>query len=164
MTGTVVVRAEQPGLGRAGAFSVVVDKMTVGRVDQGTTARFFVAVGTHEVRVTGRDRTRSNTVTVDVAEGQDVLVAAQGTGLKAAILLPLLAGISVPAFYVVATILLTGALFYAVPGLLFRVRVFGGAELRSTQDVPGVEEEQSGTGLWWETDPALAKRFRKGPS
>lgn len=166
LTGTVVVRAEQPGLGRAGTFGVTVDRVTVGQVAQGTTARFPVAVGTHTVRVTGKDRTRSNTVTVKVAEGHDVLVTAQGTGLKAAVLLPLLAGISVPALYVVASILLLGALFYAVPGLLFRVRTTagGGTDLRSTPSTPATEPAPAGTGLWWESDsvdPALAKRFRK---
>ncbi|MET9466781.1 hypothetical protein ABZY44_18635 [Streptomyces sp. NPDC006544] len=162
MTGTIVVRAEQPGLGRAGTFSVVVGEETVGRVDQGTTARFPVAVGTHTIRVVGKDRSRSNTATVEVAEGQDVLVTAQGTGLKAAVLLPLLAGVSVPPIYVVASIALIGALFYAVPGLLFRVRAaVGDAAPPATRGPHTPEEEHSGTSLWWETDPALAKRFRK---
>nr|WSX51381.1 hypothetical protein OG409_22035 [Streptomyces sp. NBC_00974] len=164
MTGTIVVRAEQPGLGRPGTFGVVVGKVTVGRVDQGTTARFPVAVGTHTVRVVGKDRSRSNTATVEVAEGQDVLVTAQGTGLKAAVLLPLLAGISVPPIYVVASIALIGALFYAVPGLLFRVRTDRAAEPVPTGDAGTPQEEHGGTGLWWETDPALAKRFRKDVS
>ncbi|MGW6685526.1 hypothetical protein [Streptomyces sp. NPDC054961] len=161
MSGTIVVRAEQPGLGRAGTFDVVVGDVTVGRVGQGAAARFPVAVGTHTVRVVGKDRSRSNTATVDVAEGQDVLVTAQGTGLKAAVLLPLLAGISVPAIYVVASIAVIGALFYAVPGLLFRVRTDRDAEPATTGDARTPEEEHSGTGLWWETDPALAKRLRK---
>lgn len=163
MTGTVVVHADQPGLGRAGTLSVVIDDVTVGQVEQGGTARFPTAVGTHTVRVVGKDRTRSNTVTVESAEGQDFLVTAQGTGLKAAVLLPLLAGISVPGLYVVGCMLLIGVLFYAVPGLLFRVRAVGGPGLRNAEGVRAEEaaEAHAGAGLWWETDPALAKRFRK---
>ncbi|MDJ0384547.1 recombinase family protein [Streptomyces sp. G-G2] len=81
VTGTLVVHAEQPGLGRAGTFAVVVDEATVGQVKQGSSARCPAAVGTHTVRVTGKDGTRSNTATVEVFEGQDCLVTAQGTGL-----------------------------------------------------------------------------------
>jgi len=165
MTGTVVVYAEPPGIRRAWTFGVFIDGVKVGQVKQGTAARFPVAAGTHTFRVTAKDRTSSNTVTVEVVEGRNFLVTARGTGLTAALLLPFLAGIAVPGFYVMAVVLLTGALFYAVPGLLFRVRADGDHELRTVRDTQAAEageEEHSGTGLWWESDPALAKRFRKG--
>ncbi|MEU6755161.1 hypothetical protein [Streptomyces sp. NPDC046685] len=60
--------------------------------------------------------------------------------------------------------LLIGALLHAVPGLLFRVKVVSGAGIDGTQDARSAEEGHLGSGLWWETDPALAKRFRKDPS
>ncbi len=162
MTGTVVVYAEPPGLRRAWTLSVVVDGVKVGHAKQGTAARFPVAAGTHTVRVTAKDRTRSNAVAVEVVEGQDFLVTARGTGLTAALLLPLLAVFVVPGIYVMAFVLLTGALFYAAPGLLFRARADGDPELRTAQAAEPAEEEHGGTGLWWESDPALAKRYRKG--
>ncbi|MFC9328715.1 hypothetical protein [Kitasatospora sp. NPDC057015] len=163
MTGTVVVHAEPPGIRRArGAFGVTVDGARVGQVGHGSTARFPVAAGAHTVRVTAKDGTRSNTVTVEVVEGREVLVTSRSTGLAVAILLPLLAGIAVPAIYAVAAVLLTGALFHAVPGLMFRVRAEVAPELRSTRAAePAGESGGQGQGLWWESDPALAKRFRK---
>ncbi|MFC8448697.1 hypothetical protein [Kitasatospora sp. NPDC057223] len=172
MAGTVAVHAEPPGLGRAGTFGVVVDGVRVGHVKQGTTARFPVAAGVHTVRVTAKDRTPSNTVTVEVLESRDTRVTARGTGLGVALLIPVLAGIAVPGIYVVGFVLLTGALFRVVPGLLFRVRADSDPELRTAPDptpatpavlaVPAGDaagEQHGGTGLWWESDPALAKRF-----
>ncbi len=171
MAGTIEVYAAPPGIRRAtGMFGVVVDGVRVGRVRHGGAARFQVAAGTHTVRVTAKDRTRSNTVTVEVIEGRELRITARGTGLAVAALLPVLAGIAVSLVYVLATVLLTGALFYAVPGLLFRVRV-------DDRGVPGTSpaadavhalaagsarEEDAAAGLWWESDPVLAKRFRKG--
>ncbi|MFD7081151.1 hypothetical protein [Streptomyces sp. NPDC059918] len=157
MTGTVVVRADEPGLGRSGTWTVVVDGVVVGQVDQGTSARFPVAAGTHTVRVAAKDGTRSNTVTVELTEGRDSRVAAQGTGAKAAVLLPLLAAITVPPVYVVASIVLIGVVLRVCPGLLFRVRADGATAHRAV----AAEEEHTGTALWWESDPVLAKRFRK---
>ncbi|MDJ0384546.1 hypothetical protein [Streptomyces sp. G-G2] len=52
-------------------------------------------------------------------------------------------------------------LLRTIPGLLFRVRADGNPDLTNTMGVQAAEGEHSGTGLWWETDPALAKRFRK---
>ncbi|MDH6132326.1 hypothetical protein P3T37_001711 [Kitasatospora sp. MAA4] len=112
-----------------------------------------MAAGTHTVRFTAKDRTRSNTVTVEVVEGREFLVTSRGTGLAAALLTPFLADIAVPAIYAVGCVLLTGALFYAIPGVLFRVRADG---------TPAGEQGDGGGGLWWESDPALAERYRAG--
>ncbi|GAA2093726.1 hypothetical protein GCM10009759_20690 [Kitasatospora saccharophila] len=161
MTATVVVRAQQPGIGRAGTFGVVVDGVRVGWVRQGESARFPVAPGPHAVRITARDRTGSNTVTAAATEGREVRVTARGTGLGIALLLPLLGGIAVPPVYVVATIVLLAVVFRTVPGLMFRVRVDDAPEPRSTAAPRVAAEEAEGAGLWWESDPALAKRFRK---
>jgi hypothetical protein len=158
MTGTVVVYAEPPMLRRAGTFGVAVDGVEVGKVKQGSAARFPVAAGTHTVRVLAKDRSRSNAVTVQVVEDRAFVVTARSTGLQIAVLLPLLAGIAVPRVYVMAGVLLIGALFYAVPGLVFRVRADGDPERRTVQPAEAAPAE---TGLWWESDPALAKRYRK---
>ncbi|MEW2624970.1 hypothetical protein [Streptomyces sp. NPDC048106] len=161
MTGTVVVHAEPPALRRAGKFGVVVDGVKVGQVRQGDTARFTVPAGPHTVQIATKDRTRSNTVTVNAVEGQDFLVTVRSTGLGIAFLFPVLAAVAVPGYYVIGAVLLTGALFHAVPGLLFRVRADGVPELRAAEAVLTSEETQGGMGLWWESDPVLAKRFRK---
>ncbi|RKE05073.1 hypothetical protein [Streptomyces sp. TLI_171] len=164
MTGTIVVHAEQPGLGRAGTFGVVVDGVKVGRVKQGESAQFPASAGAHLVRVTAKDRTRSNTVSVEVAEGRDCSVTARGTGLGVALVLPLLAGIAVPPVFAIAGILLLGAVFFAVPGLMFRVRADGAPETEGgvPHSARADTEDAEGAGLWWESDPALAKRFQKG--
>ncbi|MFF0296860.1 hypothetical protein ACFYST_22430 [Kitasatospora sp. NPDC004614] len=162
MTGTIVVRAEQPGIGRAGNFIVVVDGAKVGQVRQGESARFPATVGTHQVQVTGKDRTSSNTVTVEVAEDRDFLVTARGTGLRVALLLPVLAGTAVPPVFAAASLLVLGAVFFLVPGLMFRVRAEGEPELRPLREAAAGAEASDGNGLWWESDPVLAKRFRKG--
>ncbi|MFF2817891.1 hypothetical protein ACFVT9_20490 [Kitasatospora cineracea] len=162
MTGTIVVRAEQPGIGRAGTFGVLVDGVRVGQVRQGESARFPVPAGTHVVRVAAKDRTGSNPVTVRVAEGRDAPVTARGTGLGFALLLPPLAGITVPPVYAVATMVLLAVVFRTVPGLMFRVRVEDPEPPAPHAPQAGAGEEGGGgAGLWWESDPALAKRFRK---
>lgn len=167
MTGTILVYAEPAVFRRAGTLGVIVDGVKAGRVRQGTAARFPVAAGTHTVRVAARGRIRSTTVTVEVPEGRDSLVTARGTGLAVALLLPPVAGATVPGPYVMGSVLLIGVLFNAFPGLLFRVRADGAPEPRTARDDRTArdragDEENGGTGLWWETDPALAKRFRKG--
>ncbi|MEU3492075.1 hypothetical protein [Kitasatospora cineracea] len=161
MTGTIVVRAEQPGIGRAGTFGVLVDGVRAGQVRQGETARFPVPAGTHTVRVAAKDRTGSNAVTVRVAEDGDAPVTARGTGLGVALLLPLLAGITVPPVYAVATMVLLAVVFRTVPGLMFRVRVDDPEPPAPQAPQAGAGEGSGGAGLWWESDPALAKRFRK---
>ncbi|MEU4115529.1 hypothetical protein AB0F71_13650 [Kitasatospora sp. NPDC028055] len=175
MTGTVVVHAESPvfGLTRH-TFGVVVDGVRVGTVRQGDTARFPVPAGTHAVRLATGDLTRSNTVSVQVGEDREFLVAGRGTGLGFAVLVPALAPFAmVPWTYVVAVMALTAAVLWAVPGLLFRVRAVGDSFLPSGPgdehtgpagsdgSAGSAEEEGAGAGLWWESDPALAKRFRK---
>ncbi|MFC5888617.1 hypothetical protein ACFP0N_26975 [Kitasatospora aburaviensis] len=167
MAGTIVVRAELPGLGRAGTMGVVVDGARAGSVGQGEAAHFPVPAGTHTVQVTAKDRTRSNTVTVEVADGGEALVTSRGTGLGVALVLPVLAGIAVPPLFVVATILLLGAVLYALPGVLFRVRAEGDPAPRTAAPGPaeataaGPAADGAANSLWWESDPALAKRFAK---
>ncbi|WP_330460645.1 hypothetical protein OIB37_29460 [Streptomyces sp. NBC_00820] len=162
MTGTIAVYAEPPRLRRGGTFKVAIDGVTVGQVRQGDAARFPVAAGRHTVRVLAKDRTRSNTVTVDVAENQDFLVTTRSTGLMVATLLPFLAGAAFPHLYVIGAVLLIAAVFYAVPGLLFRVRADGDTERRASRASGETADElPNGSGLWWESDPVLAKRYRK---
>ncbi|GAA2827095.1 hypothetical protein GCM10010441_59400 [Kitasatospora paracochleata] len=164
MAGTIVVHAEPPGMNRARTLAVVVDGVAVGEVRQGDTARFEVPAGTRAVRVVAKDRTGSNTVPVEVAEGRDCRVTARGTGLGATLLLPLVAGFAVPPIFAVVTIMVVGAVLYAVPGLLFRVRAEGDAEPGPAVAPPGpaaAAAAEPGAGLWWESDPALAKRFAK---
>ncbi|MFD7450612.1 hypothetical protein [Kitasatospora sp. NPDC059827] len=166
MTGTVVVHAESPvfGLTRH-TFGVVVDGVRVGAVRQGDTARFPVQAGARAVRLATRDLSRSNTVTVEVGEDREFLVAGRGTGLGFAVLVPALAPFAmVPWPYVVAVILLMGVTLWTVPGLLFRVRAVGDSYLPAVhgdESAGPAEEESVGNGLWWESDPALAKRLRK---
>jgi hypothetical protein len=148
LNGTIAVYAKPPAIGRAGLLWVVIDGERVGQVKQGEAGRFPVPVGPHTVRTALWDRSRSNTVTVEVAEGKDSLVTVGSTGLRYATLL--------------APIL--GVLLYAIPGALFWVRVADVPEPAAADPVePAVAGEQSagGSGLWWESDPALAKRFRK---
>ncbi|MFD7640827.1 hypothetical protein ACFV4P_09240 [Kitasatospora sp. NPDC059795] len=160
MAGTVVVRAEQSGIGRAGTFTVLVDGEPVGRVRQGDVARFPAAAGTREVRVTSKDRTRSNALTVQVGEDSDTSITARSTGLGYALFLPVVAGFTVPPIYAVTTVFLLGAVFYLAPGLMFRLRA-DPEPLAALPAPAGAAEEGGGSGLWWESDPALAKRFRK---
>ncbi|MFJ9776729.1 hypothetical protein ACIRVF_36775 [Kitasatospora sp. NPDC101157] len=165
-TGTVVVHAESPVVAlRRGCYWVVIDGVRVGTVRRGATARFPVPAGTRTVRIAARDRSRSNTVSVEVGEDREFLVTSRSTGLVYALLVPPLAPVAmVPAYYVFALLLLMGAVFWAVPGLLFRLRAVGDSALPAARAAGPAEpagEEQGGTGLWWESDPALAKRFRK---
>ncbi|TQF01829.1 hypothetical protein E6W39_05605 [Kitasatospora acidiphila] len=177
MNGTIAVYAEPPGIGRAGKFWVIIDGVRVGRVRQGDAMRFAVAAGTHTVRVGSGDRTtRSNTVTVAVAEGGESLVTARSTGLKFALIVPFLAGVVVPRVYVLGFVVLLAAVFAAVPGVLFRVAVQGlpepspvgppappaaDGEPAAVEAAVGETAAVGGSGLWWESDPALAKRYRK---
>ncbi|MGW2377700.1 hypothetical protein [Kitasatospora sp. NPDC001683] len=164
MTGTVVVHAERPLIVlREGWYRVVIDGVRVGGVRQGGTARFPVPAGTHTVRLAAWDRTRSNTVTVEVAEDREFLVAGRGTGLRFApfVVAPLARAAMVPWYYVVAVTLPMLAALWAVPGLVFRVRAVGDCALPTARAADPADEEHGGDGLWWESDPALAKRFRK---
>ncbi|MFD5462931.1 hypothetical protein ACFWIQ_08885 [Kitasatospora sp. NPDC127059] len=166
MTATVVVHAEPPLFAlRRGCYGVEIDGVPVGRVKQGTLARFPVPAGLHTVRLATWDRTRSNTVTVEAGEGREFLLTGRGTGLRFAFLaLPLARFTVLPWYGVAAVLLLMGAVFWAVPGLLFRLRVVGDSALPGAgpaRPAEPAEEEQGANGLWWETDPALAKRFRK---
>lgn len=174
MTGTVVVHAERPFLALwRGSFGVEIDGVRVGSVRQGALARFPVPAGVHTVRLAAWDRTRSNTVAVEVGEDREFLVTARGSGLRFAFAaLPLARAAQIPWYYVSAVALAMAAVVWTVPGLLFRVQAVGDSYLpadpadpadRATRpaEPAGPEEEHSGNGLWWESDPALAKRFRK---
>ncbi|MFF2078012.1 hypothetical protein ACFVXG_25050 [Kitasatospora sp. NPDC058162] len=166
MTGTVVVHAERPFLALwRGSFGVEIDGVRVGSVRQGALARFPVPAGVHTVRLAAWDRTRSNTVAVEVGEDREFLVTARGSGLRFAFAaLPLARAAQIPWYYVSAVALAMAAVFWAVPGLRFRVRAVGDSYLpadRTAESAGLPEEEHGGNGLWWESDPALAKRFRK---
>ncbi|MFJ3641563.1 hypothetical protein ACIPRD_17620 [Streptomyces sp. NPDC090108] len=165
MTGTIAVYAHPPRFRRGGVFAVAVDGVTAGHVRQGEAARFPVTPGTHTVRILAKDRTRSNTVTVDVVEGRDFLVTTRSTGLIAGFLIPLVLGFSFPYAYTLGALLLLGAACWAVPGLLFRVRAEGVHERRTARSdtgtgTPAGNDAPAGNGLWWESDPVLAKRIR----
>ncbi|MFE0459647.1 hypothetical protein ACFW1A_10340 [Kitasatospora sp. NPDC058965] len=164
MSTTVAVYAEPPRFSRAGRFRVVIDGVFVGRVRQGEAARFPVSPGRHTVRVTALDRTRSNTVTAEVAEGQEFLVSARSTGLRLAAVLPLGCCMGVPPIYGLVTALLLAVLGHALPGVLFRAGALGTPAAAEespapTPSAPAAPEPVSA--LWWENDPALAKRYRK---
>ncbi|MER7848129.1 hypothetical protein ABTZ03_29775 [Kitasatospora sp. NPDC096077] len=163
MTATVAVYAEQPFLAlRRGTFGVEIDGVPVGGVRQGTVARFPVSAGTHTVRLTAWDRSRSNPVAVEVAEDREFLVTGRGTGLGFAFLvLPLARAAMVPWYYVAPVGLLMIAVFWSVPGLLFRLRAVGDSALGEAREAGPAEQEPDGNGLWWESDPALAERLRK---
>ncbi|MFD8708184.1 hypothetical protein ACFV1W_37340 [Kitasatospora sp. NPDC059648] len=169
MAGTVVVHAESPVVAlRRGCYRVVIDGVLVGRVGRGATARFPVPAGTHTVRIAAGDRTRSNTVSVEVAEDRECLVTSRSTGLKYALLVPPLAPVAmVPAYYVFALVLLMGAVFWAVPGLLLRLRTVGDCVLpgaRTTGRADPAGEEHGGNGLWWESDRAAVGGRSPGPT
>ncbi|MFJ9692489.1 hypothetical protein [Kitasatospora sp. NPDC101183] len=157
MASTIAVHAEPPKFGRRGTFRVVVDDVLAGQVKQGETLRVPVPAGAHTVRVTAKDRVRSNTLTVQAVEGLEHVVAARGTGLHIA--LALLVGVSVAAvpWGGLVAALVVAAVLYAVPGLLFRVHPVA---VPQPWSAPVPEQPQAG-GLWWESDPALAKRYRK---
>ncbi|MFI9366771.1 hypothetical protein ACIG5E_37865 [Kitasatospora sp. NPDC053057] len=169
MTGTVVVHAEPPLIAlRKGWYWVVIDGVRVGGVKQGGTARFPVPAGTHTVRISAWDRTRSNAVTVEVGEDREFLVTGRGTGSRWVLLVPSLAHYAMIPWYCIAAVMLPMyAALWAVPGLMFRVRAVGDSALPSAEPARPAEpadpagKEHGGNGLWWESDPALAKRFRK---
>ncbi|MFE3876007.1 hypothetical protein ACFXPX_16635 [Kitasatospora sp. NPDC059146] len=170
MTGTVVVHAESPLVALVkGSYGVVIDGVRVGRVRQGAVARFPVPAGTHAVGLTVWDGTRSNAVTVEVGEDREFLLSGRGTGLGYAFLLPVLARTVLPWYYTVVALLLMLAAVRAVPGLTLRLRAVGDSYLPAVHgDEPAgpaegesAEGEGAGNGLWWESDPALAKRLRK---
>lgn len=144
MAGVVVVRTEAPPLRRAGTLDVLVDGELVGTIKQGRSDRFEVAPGPHTVRV-GAGISRSNTLTVEVAEGGAHWVSAYGTGFA------LLAAV-LPLLYVVCVI----------PGLVFRLRPEDDVTVPAEPLPPtAAGGDATSTGLWWESDPKLAKRFRK---
>ncbi|MFG2821916.1 hypothetical protein ACGFX4_21125 [Kitasatospora sp. NPDC048365] len=166
MTGTIVVHAEAPRIGRAGTLLVTIDGTPAGDVRQGHTARFPATAGTHRVRVHTKDRTSSNVITANVTDEQECLLRARGTGLGHTVFLVPLAGLVTPPLFTVLTVLLFAVLLQTVPGLLFRLRHDETATASADPD-PGSGSDSAGdgesnsTGLWWESDPVLAKRYRK---
>jgi hypothetical protein len=146
VTGVVAVLAEAPPLRRAGKLGVVIDGHCVGEVQQGEVAEFSVEPGSHTVRV-GAGGSRSNTVTVAVHDGAACRVVNTGTGLgTAAAIVPIL-----------------GVVMALIPGVVFRLRVHDPRP--ASAPAPGGFEGGAGTGgsvgLWWESDPVLARRYRK---
>ncbi|WP_405582162.1 hypothetical protein [Streptomyces sp. NBC_01190] len=146
MTGVVAVLAEAPPLRRAGKLGVVIDGQRVGEVRQGEIAQFSVEPGSHTVRV-GSGGSRSNTLTVAVHDGATCRVVNSSTGLgTAAAIVPLL-----------------GVVMALIPGVVFRLRVHDPRP--ASAPAPGSREDGAATGgsvgLWWESDPVLAKRYRK---
>jgi hypothetical protein len=144
----VAVWAEAPPLRRAGKLNVVVDGRKAGTVKQGEAAEFAVEPGPHTVRVSAGG-SRSRTVAVTVAEGETCRLACTGTGLGVA----------------AAVVPLLGLILGLIPGLVFRL----GIHPPRPAPTPPPDDADTGTGtgtgasngLWWESDPALAKRLRK---
>ncbi|MFC6593869.1 hypothetical protein [Kitasatospora paranensis] len=146
MTGTLVVRAEQALMGRARPLGVFVDGVRVAEVVRGGVARITVEPGRHEVR-TGRGRLRSNSVAVDVREGAEFVVTAFGTGYE----------------ILIAVVPVLGLLGLA-PGVVLRLRAEGDDVVPrgpGPEDARDAEQGAGAGGLWWESDPQLAKRYRK---
>jgi hypothetical protein len=141
VAGVVAVWAEAPPLRRAGRFTVVVDGHKVGLVRQGEVAEFPVEPGPHNVWVTGGG-SRSNTVTVTATDGETCRVVSSSTGLSMLALLPPV-----------------GLLLALIPGAMYRLRAHNPRPAAAAAAPPG---GGSPSGLWWESDPVLAKRFRKG--
>jgi hypothetical protein len=140
----VAVWAEAPPLRRAGKLEVVIDGDKVGPVRQGEVAEFTAEPGPHTVRVSGGG-SRSNTVAVTVAEGETCRLVTSSTGLS-------VVGAIVPVL---------GLVLGLVPGSIFRLRAH--AKRPATAPAPAARAgEGSANGLWWESDPVLAKRFRGG--
>lgn len=146
MAGTVMVWAEAPPLRRAGRLAVVIDGVRAGLVRQGEVEVFTVEPGAHTVRV-GRAGTRSNTVSIEVAEGGTHRLANYSTGLDTAgaFLLPL-------------------ALLGLIPGLVFRLQVQERrpepAPAPASPAGPAATSTAAANGLWWESDPVLSKRYK----
>jgi hypothetical protein len=146
MSGVILVRADPPviWLRRAGKLWVVIDGVRVGQVKQGSFARFPVEPGRHDIRVSGGGN-RSKTVAVDVQDGKTCRVVAGGGEMSLLVsVVPILGILGV------------------IPGLVFRVRVEEDEEpVARAADAASVPGAGSSNGLWWESDPKLAKRFQK---
>lgn len=145
MSGIVLVRAEPPSIWplNAGNLRVLIDGVQVGQVKQGSFERFTVEPGGHDIRVAGGGN-RSRTVAVDVPDGGTCRVVAGGgaTSFLVAVL-PVLAVLGV------------------IPGLIFSLRVEEDEALAERgADAAAVPGAGSSNGLWWESDPRLAKRLR----
>ncbi|MFC1416644.1 hypothetical protein [Streptacidiphilus cavernicola] len=139
MAGAVFIRTEAPSLSKAGKLDVLVDGELVGTIKQGHAERFPVTPGPHTVRV-GSGAGRSNVLTVEVPEDGTARLSAFSTGF--ALLVAVL-----PLLYVVCFI----------PGLVNRLRAEADLDL---PDPATAADGAPGSGLWWESDPKLAKRFR----
>lgn len=127
-------------------LGVVIDGRKVGPVRQGEIAEFTVEPGPHTVRVTGGG-SRSNAVDVTAIDGGKYRIVTSGTGLG----------------MVAAMVPLLGLLLWAFPGLVFRLRIHDPRPAPAPVPVDHVSDGDAGgpTGLWWESDPVLAKRYRK---
>lgn len=98
------------------------------------------------MRITGGG-SRSNAVDVTVTDGGEYRIVSSSTGLGvAAAMVPLL-----------------GLILWAFPGLVFRLRIHDPRPAPAPVPVDHVSDGDAGgpTGLWWESDPVLAKRYRK---
>lgn len=146
MAAVIVVLAEARPFGRAGKLGVVIDGRKAGPVLQGETAQFTVAPGPHTVRVTGGGN-RSNTVEITATDGAEYRLVNSHTGLTmAAAMVPLLA-----------------LVLWAFPGTVFRLRIHDPrpAQVPAPVDRASEPDPDGPTGLWWESDPVLAKRYGK---
>ena len=150
MAGVVAVWAEAPPFRSAGKLNVLIDGKKAGEVRQGQVAEFTAEEGRHTVRVRAGG-SRSNSVTVTVRDDTTCRVVSTSTGLSAvAVMVPIL-----------------GLVMSVVPGLVFRLRrhhprpAQAAAPAQTTASAPGEGGASGYTGLWWESDPVLAKRFRK---
>lgn len=147
MAAVVAVLAEAPPLGRAGKLDVVIDGQKVGSVPRGEAAEFTVEPGPHSVRVAG-GRNKSNTVDVTMADGEKCRLVSSSTGLTMAM----------------AMVPLLGPALMAFPGTVFRLRIHDPLPVSVPGPVGGASEGDDAGGpttLWWESDPVLAKRYRK---
>ncbi|SCE50958.1 hypothetical protein GA0115240_172021 [Streptomyces sp. DvalAA-14] len=144
MAGILAVLAEAPPLRRAGNLSVVVDGHKVGPVRQGEVAEFTVEPGPHSVRVTAGGN-RSNAVAVTVTDGERCRIVSSSTGLGLVAIVPLL-----------------GLILMLIPGSIFRLRPHVQRRAPAPAGQGSSGHEGGSTGLWWESDPVLAKRYRKG--
>jgi len=147
VTAVVTVLAEAPPFGKAGKLGVVIDGHKVGPVRQGEIAQFTVEPGLHTVRVTGGG-SRSNAVEITATDGGEYRMVSSGTGLGV----------------VAAVVPLLGLVLWAFPGLVFRLRTHDPRPVPAPAPAP-VDQVSDGaagqTGLWWESDPVLARRYRK---
>lgn len=146
MAGVVAVWAEAPPLRKAGKLRVVIDGHRVGEARQGEVAQFSVEPGSHTVRV-GAPWSWSNTLTVAVDDGATCRVVNTGTGLGT----------------VAAFVPVLGLVMAFIPGVVYRLRPHHPRPAPSPAPVAREEGAATGrsAGLWWESDPVLAKRLRK---